>query len=104
MPQGLPYDRLGLTPTGEPMIYAARTFVLLIALLTLVYFCVYLYWRAGVKERLEEDWIMAGRPGDQDDWIDERLEPRTRAIRRWLVLLVYVVPIVGLSVFIYVTN
>jgi hypothetical protein len=78
-------------------------FILLIGL-TVVYVSLYFYWRSGIRMRLEEDWVMEGRPGERDVWVDERLAPRVWRIRRVLVFLVYVVPLAALSVYVYVTN
>jgi hypothetical protein len=78
-------------------------FILLIGL-TVVYVSLYFYWRSGIRMRLEEDWVMEGRPGDRDDWVDDRLAPRARRIRQWLVFLVYVLPLAALTVYVYVTN
>ncbi|MBO6602570.1 MULTISPECIES: hypothetical protein [Paracoccaceae] len=86
------------------MLNIGRMAIILIVVLTLVYVCVFLYWRSGVRERLEEDWVMEGRPGDRDTWVDERVAPKARRISRWLILFVYVLPITALSVFVYVTN
>jgi len=81
-----------------------RMVLLMLAVLTVVYVSLFFYWRAGIRMRLEEDWVMEGRPGNRDDWIDERIAPVARRIRTWLVFLVYVLPIVALSVYVYVTN
>jgi hypothetical protein len=81
-----------------------RMLILMLALLSVVYVSLFLYLRAGVRMRLEEDWVMAGRPGDRDAWIDDRLSPVARRIRTWLIFLVYVLPLAGLSLYIYVTN
>jgi hypothetical protein len=81
-----------------------RMLLLMVVLLTVVYVSLFLYLRAGAKMRLEEDWVMEGRPGDRDDWIGERLAPQARRIRTWLVFLVYVLPLAGLSIYVYVTN
>jgi hypothetical protein len=81
-----------------------RMLLLMVVLLTVVYVSMFLYLRAGAKMRLEEDWVMEGRPGDRDDWIGERLAPVARRIRTWLVFLVYVLPLAGLSIYVYVTN
>jgi hypothetical protein len=81
-----------------------RMLLVMLVLLSAVYVSLFLYWRAGVKMRLEEDWVMEGRPGNRDDWIDERLAPVARRIRTWLVVLVYVLPLTGLSLYIYLTN
>ena len=73
-------------------------FFLLIGL-TVVYVSLYFYWRSGIRMRLEEDWVMEGRPGDRDAWVEDRLAPQARRIRRWLVFLVYVLPLAALSVY-----
>ncbi len=86
------------------MLALGRMSLMLLVGLTLVYVCLYFYWRSGVKMRLEEDWVMEGRPGDREDWVGERLAPQARRIRMWLVGFVYVLPLVGLSVFVYLTN
>ena len=81
-----------------------RMLFLLLLLLTVVYVSMFLYLRAGARIRLEEDWVMEGRPGDREAWIDERLAPVARRIRTWLVILVYLLPIAGLSIYVYITN
>jgi len=81
-----------------------RMLLLMLAVLTVVYVSLFFYWRAGIRMRLEEDWVMEGRPGNRDDWIDERVAPVARRIRTWLVFLVYVLPLAALSVYVYVTN
>jgi hypothetical protein len=81
-----------------------RMVLLLLVLLTVVYVSLFLYLRAGVRMRLEEDWVMEGRPGDREDWIEERIAPTARRIRTWLIFLVYVLPIAGLSIYVYFTN
>ncbi|MEM7720837.1 MAG: hypothetical protein AAF376_00550 [Pseudomonadota bacterium] len=72
--------------------------------LTVVYVCLYFYWRSGLKMRLEEDWVMEGRPGDRETWVDDRLAPGARRIRTALVFFVYVLPLLGLAVYVYLTN
>ena len=86
------------------MLNIGRMAVILLVVLTLVYVCVFLYWRAGIRERLEEDWVVVGRPGDRGCWVREKAAPKLRRVGRWLFFLVYVLPITTLSVFVYVTN
>jgi hypothetical protein len=81
-----------------------RTAIVLIVGLTVVYVSLYFYFRSGVKMRLEEDWVMQGRPGDRADWVDERLAPHALRIRNRLLLGVYVLPLAALSVYVYFTN
>jgi hypothetical protein len=86
------------------MLLFGRTVLLLLVGLTVVYASLYFYWRSGIRMRLEEEWVMEGRPGERDRWVDDRLAPRAVRLRRWLVFLVYVIPVAGLSVFVYLTN
>lgn len=90
--------------TTRMILGLGRMLLLMLVLLSVVYFSLFFYWRAGVKMRLEEDWVMEGRPGDRDAWIDDRLAPVARRIRTWLIFLVYVLPLAGLSIYIYLTN
>ena len=50
-------------------------FILIIGL-TVVYACLFFYWRSGARMKLEEDWVMAGRPGEREEWVGDRLAPR----------------------------
>lgn len=86
------------------MLNLGRLGIILLIGLSVVYVSLYFYWRSGVRMRLEEDWVMAGRPGDRAEWVAERIGPRAAAIRRWLVLFVYVLPLGGLSLYVYLTN
>lgn len=81
-----------------------RMALMMLVGLTVVYICLFFYWRSGAKMRLEEDWVMEGRPGDRADWVDQRLTPIARRIRNWLVFLVYILPVLGLSLFVFLTN
>jgi hypothetical protein len=86
------------------LIGIGRMLLLMLALLTVVYVSLFFYWRAGAKMRLEEDWVMAGRPGERDDWIDARIAPIARRIRLWLGLCVYLLPLAALSIYIIFAN
>ena len=86
------------------MLVFGRVVLFLLIGLTIVYVSLYFYFRSGMRMQLEEDWVMEGRPGDCDAWIDERLAPRAARLRRWLVLVVYVIPVAGLSLYVYLTN
>lgn len=81
-----------------------RMLLVLLILLTVVYVSLFLYWRSGARIRLEEEWVMAGRPGDREAWIDERLAPVARRIRSWLIVVVFILPVTALSVYVYITN
>lgn len=78
------------------MVNLGRMAILLILLLSVVYFSLYAYLRAGARERLEEDWVMQGRPESREDWVEARLAPRTTRLKRVLALVVYVLPLSAL--------
>ena len=86
------------------MLNLGRMSIFLLVGLSVAYVSLYFYFRAGAKMQLEEDWVMEGRPGDRDEWVEERLEPRAASLRKWLVFLVYVLPICGLTLTVYLTN
>lgn len=81
-----------------------RMLLVMLVVLTVVYVSLFFYWRSGVRMRLEEEWVMAGRPDDREAWIAERLAPHARRIRTSLVLIVYVLPIAAVSIYVYLTN
>lgn len=73
------------------MIY--RVGILAFVVLTVLYVSLYFYLREGRKLRLEGDWAAAGREGDRETWVEERLRPEADKLMRWLILWVYVLPI-----------
>lgn len=86
------------------MLGVTRIAVVMLVALSVVYVCMFFYLRSGARMRLEEDWVHAGRPGERDDWIDERIVSKVSRIRVWLVVCVYVMPLVGLVAFVWLTN
>ena len=86
------------------MLGLTRIAIVMLVGLTVVYVCMFFYLRSGARMRLEEDWVGEGRPGDREAWIDERIEPKVSRIRVWLVVGVYVMPLVGLVAFVWLSN
>ena len=86
------------------MLGLGRILIVMIVALSIVYVCLFFYLRSGARMRLEEDWVQEGRPGDRDDWVEERVAPAMARIRVWLVVAVYVMPVVGLTAFVWLTN
>lgn len=86
------------------MFSAGRVAIVMLVALSVVYVCLFFYLRSGARMRLEEQWAEAGRPGDRDDWVDARIAPAVGRIRVWLVLGVYVMPLVGLVAFVWLSN
>ncbi len=86
------------------MLGLGRGLILMIVGLTVVYVSLFFYLRSGARMRLEEDWAEAGRPGEMDEWVDARVAPVAARIRVWLVVAVYVIPVVGLVTFVWLAN
>ncbi|MBD3680050.1 MAG: hypothetical protein HUJ27_16820 [Rhodobacteraceae bacterium] len=86
------------------MIGPVRLAVLGLLFLTVLYFLLSIYSRSLARERLEKEWEEDGCPGDRDAYVDRGMAEYETSLRRKLLLLVYVVPIVGFFVLLYVTN
>jgi polygalacturonase len=86
------------------MLGLGRVLIVMLVALSVVYVCLFFYLRSGARMRLEEDWVQAGRPDDRETWVDARLGAVASRIRVWLVVAVYVMPVVGLTAFVWFTN
>jgi len=86
------------------MLGAARLLFILFVVLTIVYVCLSLYSRSTRRKKLEERYHHEGMPGDKDTFIREGLEEYDGSIRRKLIWGVYVLPLTGIAILIYVTN
>lgn len=81
-----------------------RLVIILLIVLTIIYVSLSLYSRARRREKLEEQWRADLMVGDREAWVKEQLDIYDSSLRRKLILGVYVVPIVGIAVMIYVQN
>ncbi|MEX3016680.1 hypothetical protein [Gymnodinialimonas hymeniacidonis] len=86
------------------MLGLGRIAIVMMIGLTVVYVCMFFYLRSGARMRLEEEWVQAGRPDTREAWVDARIGEAASRIRVWLVLFVYVIPVVGLFAFVALTN
>lgn len=86
------------------MLGIARLAVVMMVVLSIFYVFLFLYLRSGIKMRLEEEWVMEGRPGEREDWVDTRLAPKAARLHGWLIVIVYVLPIMSLGAFVFLTN
>jgi hypothetical protein len=86
------------------MIGFLRLFVVGFVLLTILYVVIALYARSVRREALEEEWERAGRTGDRDAFVAEGMARYAVSLRRKLIWLVYVVPVVAALVTFYVVN
>ena len=86
------------------MLGLGRIAIVMMVGLSVVYVCMFFYLRSGARMRLEEDWANEGSPGDRETWIDERIGAAASRIRVWLVIGVYVIPLLGLIAFVWLSN
>ena len=72
--------------------------------LTLLYLGLSWHFRARRRAAMARDWEEAGRPGDRDAYIAEGMAQYERSLRHRLLLLVYILPVTGVGLLIWLTN
>lgn len=82
----------------------ARLMVVGFIVLTVIYVCLSLYSRAVRKGKLRAEWLEGPQDQTLDAFLDEGLEDYDKSLRRKLILSVYVIPVILVSVVIYLTN
>ena len=86
------------------MFALGRLLVIGFVVLTVIYVALSFYSRAVRKGKLQREWDEKGMEGDKDAWVQQGLEDYDGSLRRKLILGVYVVPVVVVSIIIYLTN
>lgn len=81
-----------------------RLFVVLFAVLTVLYFGVSLYAREMHRANLKRRWKEKGLTSDRDAFIQRGLKQYDRSFRRRLIMLIYIVPLAVIGLIIYVVN
>ncbi|MGB5863587.1 MAG: hypothetical protein WBG95_04750 [Sulfitobacter sp.] len=81
-----------------------RLMVVGFIVLTAIYLCLSLYSRAVRKGKLQLEWHEGSQDQTQDAFVQEGLAEYDKSLRRKLILSVYVIPIILVSVVIYLTN
>lgn len=74
------------------------------ALLTVIYFLVSIYSKSVRREKLEKRFDAGGVEGDRDAYIEAGMVQYRQGLRRRLILLVYIVPVISTIVTIYFVN
>ncbi|KIN74183.1 hypothetical protein [Sulfitobacter guttiformis] len=72
--------------------------------LSVIYVCLSLYSRAVRKGKLRAEWLEGGQEGSLDAFLEQGLEDYDKSLRRKLILSVYVIPVILVSVVVYLTN
>jgi hypothetical protein len=86
------------------MIAILEALVLAALLLSVVHLLVTLYARSVHRERLEKEWDAGGVPGDRDDYVARGMTAYEHSLRRRMIVLVYVVPVVAVVTIIFLIN
>lgn len=72
--------------------------------LSVIYLLVRIYARSLRREALEKEFDQGGQPGLRQEFIDRGLAVYERSLRRRLLWLVYIIPMVLMAVTIYLVN
>lgn len=90
------------------MIAFVRLAVFGLIALTVAYFLVSIYSRSVRREKLEKEWDAAPPEGataaDRDAHIETGMQEYEHGLRKKLIILVYIIPIIVVGVLVYLTN
>jgi hypothetical protein len=86
------------------MIALIRLFVLVMLVLTLVYFGLSFWSRLVRRRKLGAHYDSHDVPGSRDEFIARGLRRYDRSLRRRLLLLVYILPLSLIALLVYLVN
>lgn len=86
------------------MIAFFRLFLILFVVLTIVYVCLSFYSRAVRRGKLKKKWEEGQKLVNRDTFVQRGLERYDGSIRRKLLLGVYIVPVLVITLIVYLTN
>jgi hypothetical protein len=72
--------------------------------LSVVYVLVSIYSQSVRREQLEKEFDAGGIEGSRDDFINEGMVAYQHGLRRKLIVLVYIIPMVAVGVIVYLVN
>ena len=81
-----------------------RLAVILLIVLTVVYWCLVFWFRAGERARLEAEWRQEQPPLPMHTYVENGIRDYQGSLRRKLLWGVYVVPIGAICLLIYLVN
>ncbi len=81
-----------------------RLMVIGFIVLSVIYVCLSLYSRAVRKGKLRAEWEEEQPDQSLDEFLEEGLKEYDKSLRRKLILSVYVIPVILVSVVVYLTN
>lgn len=71
--------------------------------LTIVYACLWLYYRSQRRTRLGEAWEQNPQ-GSKDSYVDDALADYMSRLQIWLAVIVYGLPVCLVALIVYLTN
>ncbi len=86
------------------MLALAKLIVIGGTVLTVIYLALSIWSRRTRRGKLQAEWLVAGRPGDEEGFVDAGLKEYDGSMRRKLILGVYAVPVAVIAVIVYLTN
>ena len=81
-----------------------RLVVILLIALTVIYWCLVFWFRAGEKARLEQEWAREQPPLPEETFVENGLREYRGSLRRKLLWGVYVIPITLICGLVYYVN
>ncbi|MEM7488035.1 MAG: hypothetical protein AAF390_02815 [Pseudomonadota bacterium] len=82
----------------------ARILAMLFVALTAIYWCLWMFFRAGERARLEEIWQAEQPPLPRHTFVDIEMQAYQTGLRRKLIFWVYGVPMVVATVVVTYLN
>jgi uncharacterized ion transporter superfamily protein YfcC len=81
-----------------------RLMVIGFIVLSVIYICLSMYSRSVRKGNLRAEWSDGSQEKTLDEFLEEGMVEYDKSLRRKLILAVYVIPVILVSVVIYLTN
>jgi hypothetical protein len=81
-----------------------RLFILGLVLLSVAYFLVSVYSRSVRREKLEKRFDAGGIEGPRDAYIEQGMAAYEKGLRKRLIWLVYIIPMVAMAATVYIIN
>ena len=86
------------------MIVLLELFGLWFVAATVIYVLVSLYSRSVRRERLEKEFDAEGADGSKDDYVSHGMDDYEHGLRKRLIVLVYILPLIAYAVIVYFVN
>ncbi len=81
-----------------------RLLLMALVFLGIIYFLVSVYSRSVRRERLEKRFDAGGVEGDRDTYIADGMQHYERGLRKKLIWLVIILPLVAMALTVYFVN